>query len=71
MSLNTWKNLGVTPDIDTLEDCVSLADPQMAVHKLQDYGLSVNMVLSPVLAVMLKAGHIYITWSIELEAVCT
>jgi hypothetical protein len=56
------KELGVTPDIDTLADYVlphvSLADTQMAVRKLQDYGLSVSMVLSPVLAVLLKAGHI-------------
>jgi hypothetical protein len=56
------KELGLTPDIDTLADYVlprvTLADPQMAVRKLQDYGLSVSMVLSPVLAVLLKAGHI-------------
>jgi hypothetical protein len=56
------QELGVTPDIDTLADYVmprvSLADPQMAIRKLQDYGLSVGMVLSPVLAVLLKAGHI-------------
>lgn len=54
------KELGVTPDIDTLADyvlpCVSLADPQMTVRKLQDYDLSVSMVLSPMLAVLLKAG---------------
>ena len=56
------KELGVTPDIDTLADYVlprvSLADARMAVRKLQDYGLSVGMVLSPILAVLLKAGHI-------------
>jgi len=60
--LEHMKELGVTPDIDTLADYVlprvSLADPQMAVRKLQDYGLSVSMVLSPMLAVLLKAGHI-------------
>jgi hypothetical protein len=60
--LEHMKELGVTPDIDTLADYVlprvSLADPQMAVRKLQDYGLSVSVVLSPVLAVLLKAGHI-------------
>ena len=59
--LEHMKELGVTPDIDTLADYVlprvSLADPQMAVRKLQDYGLSVSMVLSPVLAVLLKACH--------------
>ena len=60
--LERMKELGVTPDIDTLADYVlprvSLADPQIAVRKLQDYGLSVSMVLSPLLAVLLKAGHI-------------
>lgn len=72
--LKSMQELGVTPDIDTLADYVmprvSLADPQMAIRKLQDYGLSVGMVLSPVLAVLLKAGHIetavklceYILW---------
>jgi hypothetical protein len=72
--LERMEELGVSADIDTLVDYilthVSLADPQMAVHKLQDYGLSVSMVLSPLLAVLLKAGHIqadiklcdYILW---------
>jgi hypothetical protein len=59
--LEHMKELGVTPDIDILADYVlprgSLADPQMVVRKLQDYGLSVSMVLSPMLAVLLKAGH--------------
>jgi hypothetical protein len=60
--LEHMKELGVTPDVDTLADYilprVSLADPQMALRKLQDYGLSVSMVPSPILAVLLKAGHI-------------
>jgi hypothetical protein len=72
--LEHMQELGVTPDIDTMADYVlphvSLADPQMAVHKLQDYGLSVSMVLSPMLAVLLTTGHIemdvklceYILW---------
>jgi hypothetical protein len=55
--LEHMKELGVTPEIDTLAEYilprVSLADPQMAVRKLQDYGLSVSMVLSPMLAVLL------------------
>jgi len=50
------KELGVTPDY--VLPRVSLADPQMAVRKVQDYGLCVSMVLSPMLAVLLKAGHI-------------
>jgi hypothetical protein len=49
--LEHMKELGVTPDIDTLADYVlprvSVADPQMAVCKLQDYGLIVSVVLSP------------------------
>jgi hypothetical protein len=56
------KELGVAPDIDTLADYilrhVLLADPYLALCKPQDYGLSVNMVVSPTLAVLLKAGHI-------------
>jgi hypothetical protein len=60
--LEHMKEFGVTPDIDTLADYVlprvSLADPQMALRKLQYYGLSVSMVPSPILAVLLKADHI-------------
>jgi hypothetical protein len=60
--LKHMQELGVTPDFDTLADYVlphiSLADSQMVVRKLQDYGLSVGMVLSPVLAALLKAGHV-------------
>lgn len=59
--LEHMQELGVIPDIDTLADYVlphvSLADLQMAVRKLQDYGLSVGMVLSPMLAVLLQGGH--------------
>jgi len=60
--LQHMKEFGVTPNIDTLADYVlphvSLAAPQMAVHKLQDYDLSVSMVLRPMLVVLIKAGHI-------------
>jgi hypothetical protein len=59
--LEHMKELGVVADNDTLADYVpprvSLADPQMAVCKLQDYGLRVSMVLSPMLAVLLKASN--------------
>jgi hypothetical protein len=59
------QELGVTPDIDTLADYVlpriSIADSQMAVRKLQDYGLGIGMVLSPMLAVLLKAGDLETT----------
>ena len=72
--LERMQELGVTPDIDTLADYVlpriSIADSQMAVRKLQDYGLGVGMVLSPMLAVLLKAGDLettvklceYVSW---------
>lgn len=60
--LEHMKELGVSPDTDTLADYVlphvSMASSQMVIRKLQDYGLSVAMVLTPVLAVLLKAGHI-------------
>jgi hypothetical protein len=59
--LEHMQELGVSPDTDTLSDYilphVSMASPQMVIRKLQDYGLSVAMVLTPVLAVLLKAGH--------------
>ncbi|XP_021925064.1 leucine-rich PPR motif-containing protein, mitochondrial [Zootermopsis nevadensis] len=60
--LEHMQGLEVTPDVDTLADYalphVSLADSQMVIRKLQDYGLSVSMVLTPVLAVLLRASHI-------------
>jgi hypothetical protein len=56
------RELKVTPDTDTLADYVlphvSLDEPQMVVRKLQDYGLNISVVLTPLLAVLLKAGHI-------------
>jgi hypothetical protein len=60
--LECMQELGVSPDTDTLADYVlphvSMASWQMVVRKLQDYGLSIAMVLTPVLAVLLKAGLI-------------
>jgi hypothetical protein len=60
--LERMQELEVIADTDTLADyvlpCVSLVDTQMVVRKLQDYGLSVSMVLTPVLAVLLRAGHL-------------
>lgn len=60
--LEHMQELEVTADTDTLADYVlphvSLVDTQMVVRKLQDYGLSVSMVLTPVLAVLLRAGHL-------------
>jgi hypothetical protein len=60
--LEHMQELEVTPDIDTLADYVlprvSLADSQMVVRKLQDYGLNVSLVLTPVLALLLREGRI-------------
>lgn len=60
--LENMQELGVSPDTDTLADYVlphvSMASSQMVVRKLQDCGLSIAVVLTPVLAVLLKAGHI-------------
>jgi hypothetical protein len=60
--LEHMQDLGVSPDTDTLADYVLphvlMANPQMVIRKLQDYGLSVAMVLTPVLVVLLEAGHI-------------
>lgn len=60
--LSQMKELGVSPDLDTLRDYVlpycSLSDPVQVVRKLQDVELKLSVIMVPLLGVLLRLGYL-------------
>ncbi|KAJ9588803.1 hypothetical protein L9F63_017914, partial [Diploptera punctata] len=66
--IKRMQEFDVLPDFDTLQDYVfprvALFDTETLVRKLQDYGLSIGTILSPLVAVLLKLSRL--TTAIDL-----